>query len=180
MEHPENITNCSLYEVPPTLKISWKSVQSFFRFSDRQTDKATDNDENITLTMEVVIIMTANVPLPPESTVFSNSYESCCLLTVTKQITYTHTYMHASILNVVQFSLCLDTGRGFRIEWRPVGFFCQGQDSNPSVSGTLSPADWMPAHKPSELYRLAVDLTPPPESDHHWLWRCKKKKCCVI
>ena len=51
MEHPENIPNCPLYQVPPTLKNSWKSVQPFScnvanRQTDRQTDIATDNDGN--------------------------------------------------------------------------------------------------------------------------------------
>ena len=31
IEYPENVPNCSLYQVPPTLKISWKSVKPFFR-----------------------------------------------------------------------------------------------------------------------------------------------------
>ena len=53
MEHHENVLNCSFYQVPPTLKISWKFVQQFFRSvanrqTDRQTDKAMDSDENIT------------------------------------------------------------------------------------------------------------------------------------
>ena len=44
MEHPENAPNCSLYQIPPTLKISWKSVQSFsvMLLTDRQTDRRTD------------------------------------------------------------------------------------------------------------------------------------------
>ena len=60
MEHAENAHNCFLYQVPPTLQISWKSFQSFFRNvanrqADRQTDKSTDNDENITFAMAEVI-----------------------------------------------------------------------------------------------------------------------------
>ena len=40
MEHPENVPNCSLYQVPPTLQISWKSVQPFFRnVANRQRDR---------------------------------------------------------------------------------------------------------------------------------------------
>ena len=63
MEHPKNVSNSSLYQVPPTLKISWKSVQLFFRNvanrqADRQTNKAMDNDENITFAMAEVKIGT--------------------------------------------------------------------------------------------------------------------------
>ena len=52
MEHPENVSNWSLYQVPPTLKNSWKSFQPFSlnvanRQTDRQTDKAMDNDYNM-------------------------------------------------------------------------------------------------------------------------------------
>ena len=61
MEYPENVPNCSLYQVPPNLKISWKSVQPSFRnVANRQTNRqtqATDNDENITFAMAEVIIM---------------------------------------------------------------------------------------------------------------------------
>ena len=43
MEYPENVPNCSLYQAPPTLQISWKSVQPFFRnVANRQTDKQTN------------------------------------------------------------------------------------------------------------------------------------------
>ena len=61
MEHLENVHYCYLYWVLPTLKISWKSVHSFFRNvankqTDRQTNRqATDNDENITFAMAEVI-----------------------------------------------------------------------------------------------------------------------------
>ena len=42
MEYPGNVPNCCLYQVPPTLKISWKSVQPLFRnVANRQTDKQT-------------------------------------------------------------------------------------------------------------------------------------------
>ena len=62
MEHPENVPNCSLYQVPLTPQISWKSVQPFFRNvanrqRDRQTDRATDNDENITFPMAEVMMI---------------------------------------------------------------------------------------------------------------------------
>ena len=65
MERLENVPNCSLYQVPPTLKISWKSVQSFFHnVANRQTNRqtqATDNDENITFAMaEVIMVQTTN------------------------------------------------------------------------------------------------------------------------
>ena len=60
MEYPENVPNCSLYQVPPTLKISWKSIQPFFRNvangqTDKQTNPGTYNDENITFAIEEVI-----------------------------------------------------------------------------------------------------------------------------
>ena len=60
MEYPENVPNCSLYQVPPTLKISWKSVQPFsvMLLTGRQTNRqarATDNDENITFAKAEVI-----------------------------------------------------------------------------------------------------------------------------
>ena len=46
MEYAENNPNCSLYQVPPTLKILWKSVKPFFRnVANKQADKQT-NPEN--------------------------------------------------------------------------------------------------------------------------------------
>ena len=50
MERPENNPNCSLYQVPPT----FRNVAN--RQTDRQADKSTDNDENITFAMAKVII----------------------------------------------------------------------------------------------------------------------------
>ena len=59
MEYRVNVPICSLYQVPPTLKISWTSVQPFSRnVANRQTNsqtRAMDNDENITFTMVEVI-----------------------------------------------------------------------------------------------------------------------------
>ena len=43
MEHTENILDCTLYQVPPIMKISWKSVHAFFRnVTNRKTDKPTE------------------------------------------------------------------------------------------------------------------------------------------
>ena len=41
MEHHENVLKCFLYQVPPSLKISWKSVQPFsvMLLTDRQTNR---------------------------------------------------------------------------------------------------------------------------------------------
>ena len=47
IEHRENVSNCSLYQVPPTLKLSWKSIQPFFRnVPNRETDRQTDRQTN--------------------------------------------------------------------------------------------------------------------------------------
>ena len=56
MGHHENVPNCSLYQVLPTLKNWWKSVQLFpvmlltdrqiDRQKDRQTDRQTDEQTN--------------------------------------------------------------------------------------------------------------------------------------
>ena len=50
----------------------------------------------------------------------------------------------------------LAQANNFRIERRQVVFLCWMQDSNRMVSGTESPADWMPADKPTELSRIKL------------------------
>ena len=40
MELPKNVSDCFWCQVPPTLKIAWKSVEAFFcNVANRQTDK---------------------------------------------------------------------------------------------------------------------------------------------
>ena len=64
MEYPENVPNCSLYQVPPTLNMSWKSAEPFsHNVAKRQTNRqtqATDNDENITFAMAEGKIIISN------------------------------------------------------------------------------------------------------------------------
>ena len=63
-----------------------------------------------------------------------------------------HTYMFV----VVNFD-ALSQASDIRIERRLVVFLCWRQDSNPSGSQTpKSPADWMPADKPTELSRIKL------------------------
>ena len=59
MEHPENIPNCSLYQVTPTLKISCNLAN---RETDKQTDQPTDKDENITFAIgnDNDVVITSN------------------------------------------------------------------------------------------------------------------------
>ena len=40
----------------------------------------------------------------------------------------------------------------FRMDKKHVAFLWWDQDSNPGFCETHSPADWMPAHKPAELF----------------------------
>ena len=46
------------------------------------------------------------------------------------------------------------TGKLFPNERRQVNFLWWGQDSNPGICETLSPADWMPGHKPIEDWAI--------------------------
>ena len=67
------------------------------------------------------------------------------------QAIYVYTYIF-----VVNFD-ALAQASDIRIERRQVVFLCWEQDSNPSGSpDTKSPADWMPADKPTELSRIKL------------------------
>ena len=56
---------------------------------------------------------------------------------------------------VVNFD-ALAQASDIRIERRQVVFLCWMQDSNPRSQDTYSPADWMPADKPTELSRIKL------------------------
>jgi len=54
-DHRQNLIVCSLTQYQPSLKISCKSVWSFFsKVANSQTNKETNNDENITSWAEVI------------------------------------------------------------------------------------------------------------------------------
>ena len=58
---------------------------------------------------------------------------------------------------VVNFD-ALAQASDIRTERRQVAFLCWMQDSNPKVSDTYSPANWMPADKSTELSRIKQNL----------------------
>jgi len=54
-DHHQNLIICLLAHCQPSLKISFKSVWKFLRkVANRQADKQTNNDENITSLTEVI------------------------------------------------------------------------------------------------------------------------------
>ena len=101
-------------------------------------------------------------------------------------IWHSHLALAIYIFVVVNFD-ALARAIDIRIERRQVVFLCWRQDSNPEGSDTYSPADWMPADKPTELSRIklktwtrqpvpmiskhSAHLTPLPFGIRTWLWR---------
>ena len=98
-----------------------------------------------------------------------------------------HACIHTYMFVVINFD-ALAQASDIRIERRQVVFLCWRQDSNPiRVSDTKSPADWMPADKPTELSRIklktwtrqpvpmisehSAHLTPQQFGIRTWLWR---------
>ena len=67
---------------------------------------------------------------------------------------HSHLALAIYIFVVVNFD-ALAQASDFRIERRQVVFLCWKNDSNPE-SHTYSPADWMPADKPTELSRIKL------------------------
>ena len=68
---------------------------------------------------------------------------------------HSHLALAIYMFVVVNFD-ALAQASDIRIERRQVVFLCWEQDSNPSVSDTKSPADWMPNDKPTELSRIKL------------------------
>ena len=96
---------------------------------------------------------------------------------------YIHACMHAYMYIVVNFNAVAQASN-IRIGRRQVVFLCWMRDS---VFGTESPADWMPADKPTELSRIKLKTwtrqpvpmisehsahsTPLPVGFRTWLWQ---------
>ena len=94
-----------------------------------------------------------------------------------------HACMHAYMYMVFNFN-AMAQANNIRIGRRQVVFLCWMQDS---VFGTESPADWMPADKPTELSRIKLKTwtrqpvpmisehsahsTPLPVGFRTWLWQ---------
>ena len=67
-----------------------------------------------------------------------------------------HTYIHTCMFVVVNFD-ALAQASDIRIERRQVVFLCLlNVGFEPNISDTYSPADWMPADKPTELSRIKL------------------------
>ena len=143
-----------------------------------QTDWAIEDQAKKTWTRQPVpMISEHSAHLTPLSVDYIHTYIHTYII---------HTYIHTYIFVVVNFD-ALAQASDFRIERRQVVFLCWEQDSNPGVSETQSPADWMPADKPTELSRIklktwtrqpvpmiskhSAHLTPLPFGIRTWLWR---------
>ena len=112
-------------------------------------------------------------------------YTNACMHTYACIYTnaYIHACMHAYMYMVFNFN-AMAQANNIRIGRRQVVFLCWMQDS---VFGTESPADWMPADKPTELSRIKLKTwtrqpvpmisehsahsTPLPVGFRTWLWQ---------